>query len=211
MFTGIVEEIGKVARTSVTAAELQVYIEAETVLEGLAVGDSIAVSGCCLTVVTILEGEFKVELSKETTHKTSPNWQPGAQVNLERATRLEDRLGGHIVTGHVEGIGTILHVQNKPASHLITVQGPESLAGYLVPKGSITVDGVSLTIVDVGGPAGSSVDLNSNEFTISLVPHTLKMTTLGNLERGSIVNLEADPIAKYVERLILTKEASHAE
>ena len=112
---------------------------------------------------------------------------------------------------HVEGIGTILHVQNKPASHLITVQGPESLAGYLVPKGSITVDGVSLTIVDVGGPAGSSVDLNSNEFTISLVPHTLKMTTLGNLERGSIVNLEADHIAKYVERLILTKEASHAE
>ena len=135
MFTGIIEEIGKIARTNVTAAELQVHIEAKTVLEGLVIGDSIAVSGCCLTVVTILESEFKVELSKETTNTSSPNWQPGAQVNLERATRLKDRLGGHIVTGHVEGIGTILDVQNKPASHLITVQGPESLAGYLVTKG----------------------------------------------------------------------------
>jgi riboflavin synthase len=210
VFTGIVEEIGRVARTKVTAAELQVHIEATTVLEGLAVGDSVSVSGCCLTVVSIIEGGFEVELSKETITKTSPNWQRGTQVNLERATRLEDRLGGHIVTGHVEGIGTVFCLQHKPGSFLITVRGPEALAGYLVPKGSITLDGVSLTVVDVGGPAGSSVDLDANEFTVSLVPHTLQMTTLGTLESGSIVNLEADPIAKYVERLILMKEASRA-
>jgi riboflavin synthase len=204
MFTGIVEEVGVVREAHDTGGDLRVRIEARAVLEDARIGDSIAVSGCCLTVVARDAGTFDVELSKETVAKTAPRWHAGARVNLERATRLGERLGGHLVSGHVEGTGEVLRVEAQPGAHVLLVRAPERLARYLIPKGSLTVDGVSLTVVDVGGPAGSDPDLPVTDFTLWLIPHTLEVTTLGELEVGDRVNLEADLIAKYLERLAAT-------
>lgn len=203
MFTGIVEEVGQVAAAENTGGDLRVVIEARTVLEGLQLGDSVSVSGCCLTAVALSERGFAVELSRETVAKTAPRWHPGARVNLERALRMDGRLGGHLVSGHVEGVGVVKSVQREPGAFIVTVRAPDALAKYLIPKGSITVDGVSLTLVDVGGPGGSAPELAPAEFTLWLIPHTLSVTTLGELEAGGRVNLEADLIAKYVERLTL--------
>jgi riboflavin synthase len=204
MFTGIVEEIGLVRSVRDTGGDLRVTIAADTVRDDVRIGDSIAVSGCCLTVVADRDGAFDVELSKETVAKTAPRWRPGARVNLERATRLGHRLGGHLVSGHVEGTGVVSAILDQPGAHVITVRAPDVLARYLIPKGSITVDGVSLTVVDVGGPAGSRHDLATTDFTLWLIPHTLAVTTLGELRVGDRVNLEADLIAKYLERLVAT-------
>ncbi|MBA2667197.1 MAG: riboflavin synthase [Trueperaceae bacterium] len=201
MFTGIVEEIGTIRAVHATSGDLRVVVAATRVLEGVALGDSIAVSGCCLTVVAFDEATFDVELSRETVTKTSPRWREGARVNLERATRMGDRLGGHLVSGHVEGTGRVRAVDAVPGAHVVTVRAPDALARYLIPKGSVTVDGVSLTVVDVGGPGGSSDTLASTDFTLWLIPHTLAVTTLGDLRAGDHVNLEADLIAKYLERL----------
>ncbi len=211
MFTGIVEEVGEVLRVAETGGDLRLKIGAEKVLEGLEIGDSVAVSGCCLTAVTKDENGFEVELSKETVAKTAPRWQQGKSVNLERAMRLGDRLGGHIVSGHVEATGTVLSVVAEPGAYVLTVRAAPNLARYLIPKGSVTVDGVSLTLVDVGGPGGSSPQLAPEEFTLWLIPHTLFVTTLGELRPGDTVNLEADLVAKYVERLTLIREVPSTE
>jgi riboflavin synthase len=205
MFTGIVEEVGRVDRVA-DKGDLSVTIRAQKVLEAMAVGDSIAVSGCCLTIVSFDAEGFTVKLSKETVAKTAPRWQVGERVNLERAMRAGGRFGGHMVSGHVEGVGEILAVQEAPGAHVVTARAPHRLGKYLIPKGSVTVDGVSLTVVNVGGPGGSSSTLAASEFTLWLIPHTLNITTLGNLVPGSRVNLEADLIAKYLERLSLMKE-----
>ena len=206
MFTGIVEEVGRVAWARETdgsaGGDVRVRIEADRVLEDLAVGSSISVSGCCLTVVAHDERGFEVELSKETIAKTAPRWSAGATANLERAMRTGDRFGGHIVTGHVGGTGEVLAIAVHPGAHVVTVRGPEAFARYLVPKGSLTVDGVSLTVVDVGGPAGSSDTLDAATFTLWLIPHTLEVTTLGELKPGDLVNLEPDALARHVERLL---------
>lgn len=208
MFTGIVEEVGLVANVKEVAdkagGDVRVTVRAKEVLEGLALGDSVAISGCCLTVVAYSAETFTVELSKETVLKTAPRWREGTRVNLERAMRADSRFGGHMVSGHVEALGEVSDISRERGAFVITVQADPKLARYLIPKGSITVDGVSLTVVDVGGPAGSSADLSANEFTLWIIPHTLEVTTLGNLEPGSRVNLEADLIAKYLERLTLT-------
>ncbi len=209
MFTGIVEGVGSVRSAEPTGGDLRVRIEARGVVEGLKPGDSVAVSGCCLTAVTVSDTGFEAELSQETVAKTAPHWHEGARVNLERAMRLGDRLGGHIVTGHVEGVGSVLDIRRDPGAFVVAVRAPEALARYLIPKGSVTVDGVSLTVVDVGGPAGSRSELSAEEFTLWLVPHTLELTTLGDLKPGSLVNLEADPLAKYLERLTLMREGYH--
>ena len=185
---------------------MRVTIRADKVLEGLALGDSVAISGCCLTVVAYSAETFAVELSKETIEKTAPRWREGARVNLERAMKAEGRFGGHMVSGHVEALGEVLDLRREPGAFVITVRADPKLARYLIPKGSITVDGVSLTVVDVGGPAGSVPDLSANEFTLWIIPHTLEVTTLGDLEPGSKVNLEADLVAKYLERLTLMRE-----
>jgi riboflavin synthase len=206
MFTGIVEEVGRVAWARATdgsaGGDVRVRIEAKLVLDDISLGASIAVGGCCLTVVAHDDAGFEVELSKETLAKTAPRWSTGATVNLERAMRSGDRFGGHIVTGHVGGTGEVLAVEALPGAHIISVRAPEAFARYLIPKGSITVDGVSLTVVDVGGPAGSRDDLAPETFTLWLIPHTLAVTTLGELRPGDRVNLEPDALAKHVERLL---------
>ncbi len=210
MFTGIVEEIGTVLSTQDTDGDLRVVIEAKMVLADAQLGDSIAVSGCCLTVVAITETAFAVELSKETVARTAPRWRVGARVNLERAMQATSRFGGHIVSGHVEGVGEVLRVRNEPGAYVVTVRAPEALGRYFIPKGSVTVDGVSLTLVDVGGPGGTA-ELGSADFTLWLILHTLSITTLSELRAGSRVNLEPDLIAKYLERLTLSREQTAPE
>lgn len=207
MFSGIVEEMGRIERVEevpATAAAagglVRVTISASEVLAGSQLGDSIAVSGCCLTVVTLNPDSFEVELSTETLAKTAPRWTPGAAVNLERALRVSDRLGGHLVSGHVDGLGEVLELVVNPGAYVLRVRAPAAVAGHLVPKGSVTVDGVSLTLVDVGGPGGSRAEWPATDFSLWLVPHTLAVTTLGELKAGSVVNLESDVLAKYVER-----------
>jgi riboflavin synthase len=209
MFTGIVEEVGVITRVSDHGGDVRVRIAARNVLPDLALGDSVAVSGCCLTVVQHDAEGFEVELTQETLAKTAPRWATGTRVNLERAMQATNRFGGHIVSGHVEGVGTVTGIQAEPGAHIVTVRAPAALARYFIPKGSVTVDGVSLTLVDVGGPGGSRPELSPETFTLWLIPHTLAVTTLGDLSIGSKVNLEADLIAKYLERLSLMKEASY--
>lgn len=206
MFSGIVEEVGRVlhvaqvdSKDAARGSDQRVTIAASTVLEGTKFGDSISVSGCCLTVVKLNEGSFEVELSSETLAKTAPRWSEGSQVNLERALRVADRLGGHIVSGHVDGVGTVLELDAQPGAYVLRVRAPSAIAGHLVPKGSITVDGVSLTLVDVGGPGGTA-EWPATDFSLWLIPHTLDVTTLGELTVGAAVNLESDVLAKYVER-----------
>lgn len=193
MFTGIVEELGTVAAVEDQGDAIRLTINAATVLEGTGLGDSISVNGCCLTVTTTTGGTWTADVMQETLDKTSLHGvRPGDPVNLERAVTADKRLGGHIVQGHVDGVGTIL--SRTPSEHweVVEVSVPTGLARYLVDKGSITVDGVSLTVVEAG----------EDRFTVSLIPETLARTTLGNRRPGDRVNLEVDVIAKYVERLL---------
>ncbi len=197
MFTGIVEELGSVESIEDLSSErgdaVRLTVRAKTVLDDVSLGDSISVNGCCLTVVTT-DGElWTADVMQETLDKTSLRGvQPGDRVNLERAVTADKRLGGHIVQGHVDGVGTI--VKRTPGEHweVVEVSLPTELSRYLVDKGSITVDGVSLTVVEAG----------DESFTVSLIPETLARTTLGHRQVGDRVNLEVDVIAKYVERLL---------
>jgi riboflavin synthase len=202
MFTGIVEEIGRVDALERHDGHARLHIGCHEVLGGVEVGDSIAVSGCCVTVTELsTDGDdtgFVADLMAETLAATSlGDLEVGSQVNLERALRADDRLGGHLVQGHVDGVGEVVDREEQPGTVWLTITAPPSVATYLVPKGSVTVDGASLTVVDVrdeeGGPAS---------FRIALIPHTLEVTTFGRLRPGDRVNLEADVIAKYVERLL---------
>ncbi|HEX6568591.1 MAG TPA: riboflavin synthase [Acidimicrobiales bacterium] len=184
MFTGIVEELGSV----VSVAPGRVRIAATTVLSDAGLGDSIAVDGCCLTLVERGDGWWDADVSDETLKRTTlGDRQPGDRVNLERPVRAQDRLGGHIVQGHVDGVGEIV----DPALDL-RVRMPRELLRYVVEKGSIAVDGVSLTVVDV----------LDDGFTVALIPHTAAVTTLGIKGPGDRVNLEVDVTVKYVERLL---------
>jgi riboflavin synthase len=198
MFTGIVEELGTVAAVEDQGDAIRLTIRATTVLEDAGLGDSISVNGCCLTVAERTEETWTADVMQETLDKTSlAGVAPGDRVNLERAVTVDKRLGGHIVQGHVDGVGTIR--ARTPSEHWevveIAMPAPDdrgSLGRYLVEKGSITVDGISLTVVDVG----------EDSFTVSLIPETLARTTLGFRAPGDRVNLEADVIAKHVEKLL---------
>jgi len=198
MFTGIVEELGTVAGVADQASAngdraLRLSIAATTVLKDVKHGDSIAVNGCCLTVTDVSDGTWTADVMQETLDKTSlAGVGPGDRVNLERAVTPQTRLGGHIVQGHVDGVGTIL--RREPSEHweIVEISLPAELARYLVDKGSIAVDGVSLTVVTAG----------ESGFTISLIPETLARTTLGFKQPGDLVNLEVDIIAKHVEKLM---------
>lgn len=201
MFTGIVEETGRVTHAKESNGDLRIHVQAALVTEDAVLGDSISVSGCCLTVVELTGSGFEAQLSKETVARTAPRWEPGARVNLERAMPASGRFGGHLVSGHVEAVGEVLSVAVQPGAHVVRIRAPEELAPFLIPKGSVTVDGVSLTVVDVGGPGGSSTELGAADFTLALIPHTLGATTLDELKAGSRVNLEADLVAKYLDRL----------
>ena len=193
MFTGIVEELGTVAEVTDQGDAIRLTVRAATVLEGTGLGDSISVNGCCLTVSELGEGRWTADVMQETLDKTSLRGVvPGDRVNLERAVTVDKRLGGHIVQGHVDGTGTV--VSRTPSEHweVVEVSLPADLERYLVPKGSITVDGISLTVVEV----------RPDSFTVSLIPETLARTTLGARQPGETVNLEVDVIAKYVEKMV---------
>ena len=194
MFTGIVEELGQVADIEVHDGHARLHIRCREVLDGAGVGDSISVDGTCLTVTTLPDEGFTADLMAETLRATAlGDLEVGRPVNLERAMRADGRLGGHMVQGHVDGVGTITDREELPGTVFVTIDAPASLARYLVPKGSICVSGVSLTVVD---------RTDEGRFRIGLIPHTLDVTTLGVLGVGDRVNLEVDVIAKYVEQLL---------
>ena len=193
MFTGIVEELGTVEAVLDQGDAVRLTVRAATVLEDARLGDSIAVNGCCLTVATLGEGTFTADVMQETLDKTSLRGvAAGDRVNLERAATLQTRLGGHLVQGHVDGTGEVL--SRTPSEHweVVAVSLPAPLAPFLVDKGSITVDGVSLTVVEA----------HDDHFSVSLIPETLARTTLGSRAPGERVNLEVDVIAKHVEKLV---------
>ena len=193
MFTGIVEELGTVAGIEDQGDALRLTIHAQHVLADAGLGDSISVNGCCLTIARRDGDTWTADVMQETLDKTSLRGvQPGDRVNLERAVTPQTRLGGHIVQGHVDAVGTI--ASRTPSEHweVVEVTMPPELSRYLVDKGSITVDGVSLTVVEAG----------ADRFTVSLIPETLARTTLGSRKPGDRVNLEVDVLAKHVERLL---------
>ncbi|WP_336323167.1 riboflavin synthase [Streptomyces lavendofoliae] len=193
MFTGIVEELGEVTAVENLGDSSRFRLRGPLVTEDAKHGDSIAVNGVCLTVVDTADGEFTADVMAETLKRSALGaLRPGSRVNLERPMAVGDRLGGHIVQGHVDGTGTILARTPSENWEIVTVSLPAPLRRYVVEKGSITVDGVSLTVVDAA----------ADHFTISLIPTTLALTTLGIKEPGDPVNLEVDVIAKYVERLL---------
>ena len=184
MFTGLIEELGSFVDNDGD----RYRFAAQTVTQETKIDDSISVNGCCLTVVDLGDGWWEADVVSETLSRTSlGRLQPGDPVNLERAVRSSDRLGGHMVQGHVDGVGTVL----EPGPDL-RIEIPENLERYFVEKGSVTVDGVSLTCFNITAQA----------FSVALIPHTLEVTTLGTYVEGDIVNIEVDVIAKYVERLL---------
>ena len=202
MFTGIVEELGTIEAVEDLADAYSIGIRAEVCLADTRPGDSIAVNGCCLTVVELESGRWTADVMRETIRRTSlASARPGDPVNLERAVRADQRLGGHLVQGHVDAVGQIR--SRIPSEHwdLVEVQLPAELAGFVVEKGSITVDGVSLTVVDVG----------ADWFSVSLIPETLTRTTLGRRQVGDPVNLEVDVIAKYVAKAVAPLLAAREE
>lgn len=188
MFTGIVEEVGTVAKIGPNG----MTVRAAKVMEDLKLGDSVAVNGACLTAVSQSEKEFSVDLSPETMRRTSlGDLGPGSPVNLERALRLSDRLGGHIVQGHVDGTGKVMSVKPDGDSTVISVRAPKRLMPYIVEKGFIAVDGISLTVVKRG----------TSSFTLAVIPFSLENTNLSQISVGDRVSLETDIVAKYVENL----------
>jgi riboflavin synthase len=199
MFTGIVEELGEVASVSDLGDAVRLAVRADRVTADAEPGDSIAVNGCCLTVADNHGVVFTADVMKESLDKTSlGSLIEGSAVNLERAVRADTRLGGHLVQGHVDGVGIVRDRERSANWDVLCIGLPADLARYVARKGSIAVDGVSLTVVDLrdatGGPGPS--------FTVSLIPTTLQSTTLGRLETGDTVNLEVDVVAKYIERLL---------
>ncbi|MEQ1837726.1 MAG: riboflavin synthase [Candidatus Nitrotoga sp.] len=193
MFSGIVADTGKIAQVQDRDGGLRLSVLTDRLGMGdVNLGDSIAVNGVCLTVVAIDEKYFTVDVSRETLNCTVGLTTPGAHVNLEKALRLADRLGGHLVSGHVDGVGEVLAFADIGESWKLTVDAPPTLEKYIAIKGSITINGVSLTVNDVADTI----------FNVNLIPHTLTATTLHELRAGTKVNLEIDLIARYVERML---------
>ena len=193
MFTGIVEELGSVRAVTPHEVGMRLELACTQVLADAEIGSSIAVNGCCLTVVELGDGSWTADAQRETLDRTTlGSLAPGDPVNLERPLRLADRLGGHLVQGHVDGTGTIESRERSEHWDVVQVSLPADLARYVVHKGSITVDGVSLTVAAVA----------PGSFSVSLIPTTLDLTTLGRKQVGDPVNLEVDVVAKYVERLL---------
>ncbi|HSR86901.1 MAG TPA: riboflavin synthase [Streptosporangiaceae bacterium] len=197
MFTGIVEELGEVVGIDVTGDSAKIRIRGPLVTAGAARGDSIAINGVCLTVTATQDGEFSADVMGETLDRSSLGaLDAGTVVNLERPVRSGGRLGGHIVQGHVDGTGTILSRQAAGDWEQARISIPHELARYVVDKGSVAVDGISLTVSGAGDGAEDAW------FEVSLIPETLARTTLGRKQPGEVVNIEVDLIAKYVERLL---------
>lgn len=202
MFTGLVAELGTVTALKPLKQSYNISVKADKVLANLKIGDSIAVNGACLTVVKINGNEFTADVMPETVKLTNlRNLKNGDKVNLERTLRLCDGLDGHIVSGHVEGIGIIVSKKAEGIAEIVTIKTPPELLKYIIKKGSIAIDGISLTVTEV----------TDSSFSVSLIPHTAKETTLGFKKPGDEVNLETDIIGKYVEHLLNFKTSAKAE
>jgi riboflavin synthase len=198
MFSGIIADVGSIKQATDRDGALRLVIATSALdLSDVQTGDSIAVNGVCLTVIAHSVDSFTVDVSRETLDCTDGLDVPGAPVNLEKALRLPDRLGGHLVSGHVDGVGIVITFTDLGESWKLEVRAPQALAKYIAGKGSITINGVSLTINQVADIAGTGC-----QFSVNLIPHTLVMTNLKNLRAGSRVNLEIDLIARYVERMM---------
>ncbi|MCR5870590.1 MULTISPECIES: riboflavin synthase [unclassified Sphingomonas] len=195
MFTGIITDVGAIQRIE-NRGDLRVHITTTYDTTTVDMGASIACSGVCLTVVDKGPGWFAVDVSHETVSRTAAQWQAGQRLNLERALKVGDELGGHIVTGHVDGVGTVIDICPDGDSQRVGFAVPASLAPFIAAKGSITIDGVSLTVNEVTDqPDGTA------HFSINLIPHTQAVTTLGALAQGQAVNLEIDVLARYLQRM----------
>ncbi len=193
MFTGIIEGLGTVSAVRPSGEGKKLTIDADFYLEGSRIGDSISVSGACLTAVAIDGSRFGVDVSPETlARSTFGRVRAGERVNLERALRLSDRLDGHLVSGHIDGTGTISGRETKSNAIVVEIEAPESLCRYMIEKGSVAIDGISLTI-NACGKTG---------FSVGIIPHTAKSTTIGFKQTGTPVNIETDMIGKYVEKFI---------
>lgn len=203
MFTGIIEAIGNVVALQPKNGDLRLRIKTNNLdLSDVRLGDSIATNGVCLTVVELPGDGYWADVSRETLDNTSlPQWKIGQRVNLEKALTPQTRLGGHIVSGHVDGVGEVIGRHPDARSERFRIRAPAPLAKYIANKGSITVDGTSLTVNKVDGA----------EFELNIVPHTLHMTIMGSYNIGSCVNLEVDVLARYLERLMLGEKAAEPE
>ncbi len=193
MFTGIVEEIGEVRRIEHGAKSVKLTIAAKTILEGTKIGDSIATNGLCLTVTGIENGTFTADVMPESLRRSSlGSLRSGSRVNLERAMPADGRFGGHIVSGHIDGTGTVVSLRREDNAMWLKVKASPSLLRYVVEKGSIAINGVSLTVAEA----------TASDFSVSIIPHTGEETTLLDCRTGDILNLECDVIGKYVEKLL---------
>jgi riboflavin synthase len=209
VFTGIVEELGEVVALEELQGSARLTVRGPLVTSDASRGDSIAINGVCLTVTETSGGDFTADVMGETLARSSLGaLAPGGRVNLERPMRLDGRLGGHMVQGHVDGTGTILERRSAGTWEVVRIAIPPQLVRYVVEKGSVTVDGVSLTVSGLSGEAGQAGGSNDGRdggpgwIEVSLIPETLERTTLGGKQAGEVVNLEVDMIAKYVERLL---------
>ncbi len=197
MFTGLIEEIGEIKSIEKGTKSARITIKAEKILEGTKLGDSISTNGVCLTVTEFNKSSFSVDVMAETIRKSNlGKLKPGSKVNLERALRLSDRLGGHIVSGHIDGGGTIVDLYNEENATWVSIETTTDILKYIVHKGSITIDGISLTVAYV----------DENIFKVSIIPHTKGETTLLMKKIGDEVNLECDMMAKYVEKILKSSE-----
>ena len=193
MFTGLIAELGTVERLAEGSTSCQLTVRAQKILPGVKIGDSIAVNGVCLTVVHLQGNRFTADVMPETVRRTTlRQLQPGDRVNLEKALRPTDGLDGHIVQGHVEGVGTIREISPEGNALAYHIETPKELLRYIVEKGSVAIDGISLTVTET----------DDTGFSVSLIPHTAKMTTLGYKSVGDSVNLETDILARYVEKML---------
>ena len=189
MFTGIIEELGTVGQMDRRPDSIKLSIQARKVLEGTQLGDSIAVNGVCLTVTSMTDSSFTADVMHETMRRSSlSDIKSGSKVNLERAMQVGGRLGGHIVSGHIDGVGHIARIASDGIARVITISIPKDMEPFIVEKGSIAIDGISLTVVSVG----------NSQFSVSIIPHTMAHTTLIDKHPGAVVNLETDVIGKYV-------------
>lgn len=196
MFTGIIEELGKVKNISLQGSSGKITIYAKKVLDGINIGDSIAVNGVCLTVVQLMKDGFVADVMAETVRRSNlKNIQNGNYVNLERAMAADGRFGGHIVSGHIDGTGTIVSLEKEENATWVKVSAKPDILKYIVEKGSICIDGISLTVAQV----------DNETFSVSVIPHTGSNTTLTSLKPGDILNLETDIIGKYVAKLMDVK------
>lgn len=193
MFTGLIAELGTAERLAEGSTSCQLTVRAQKILPGVKIGDSIAVNGVCLTVVHLQGNRFTADVMPETVRRTTlRQLQPGDRVNLEKALRPTDGLDGHIVQGHVEGVGTIREISPEGNALAYRIETPKELLRYIVEKGSVAIDGISLTVTET----------DDTGFSVSLIPHTAKMTTLGYKSVGDSVNLETDILARYVEKML---------